>query len=38
MTSEKAKYKAKKEYDKFNKTQKILSDFDKQIKSITKGE
>lgn len=28
--------KALKEYEKFNKTQKILSDFDKEIKNITK--
>ena len=31
------KTKAKKEYDKFNKTQIIESDFDKEIKKLTKG-
>lgn len=29
-----AKNKASKEYDEFNKTQKITSDFDKQVKNI----
>lgn len=29
--------KASKEYDKFNKTQKIVSDFDKQLKKLGKG-
>ena len=31
-----AKEKAGKEYDQFNKTQKIVSDFDKQIKKLKK--
>lgn len=29
-----AKNKASKEYDEFNKTQKITSDFDKQVKKM----
>lgn len=37
ITAQRAKTKAKKEYDKFNKTQKIESDFDKEIKKLTKG-
>jgi hypothetical protein len=37
MSADKAKLKAKKEYDTFNKTQKIVSDFDKEIKKITKS-
>ena len=37
ITAQRAKSKAKKEYDQFNKTQKIVSDFDKQIKKLTKG-
>ena len=35
VSAKKAKTKAKKEYDQFNKTQKIVSDFDKQIKKLT---
>lgn len=34
ITSKSAKEKANSEYDKFNKTQKILSDFDKRIKKL----
>ena len=34
ITSKSAKDKANSEYDKFNKTQKILSDFDKRIKKL----
>ena len=34
ITSKSAKEKANLEYDKFNKTQKILSDFDKRIKKL----
>jgi len=37
ISAKQAKSKAIKEYDKFNKTQKIVSDFDKQIRKITKG-
>ena len=37
ITAQRAKSKAKKEYDQFNKTQKTVSDFDKQIKKLTKG-
>lgn len=37
ITAQRAKSKAKKEYDQFNRTQKIVSDFDKQIKKLTKG-
>jgi hypothetical protein len=37
ITAERAKSKAKKEYDIFNKTQKIESDFDKEIKKLTRG-
>jgi len=37
MSADKAKLKANKEYDTFNKTQKIVSDFDKEIKKITRG-
>ena len=36
MTHKRAIEKAGKEYDKFNKTQKIISDFDKQIKKLKK--
>ena len=36
ISSKQAKEKAKKEYDKFNKTQKIESDFDKMIKKLDK--
>jgi hypothetical protein len=39
MTRKRADQKAGKEYDAFNKTQKIESDFDKAIKSLkNKGE
>ena len=31
-----AKLKAEAEYEEFNKTQKIISDFDKEIKKLTK--
>lgn len=34
ITHERAVNKAAKEYDSFNKTQKINSDFDKQIKAL----
>lgn len=34
ITSKSAKEKANSEYDKFNKTQKIISDFDKRIKKL----
>ncbi|MBW6482493.1 MAG: virulence RhuM family protein [Vicingaceae bacterium] len=34
ISAERAKLKAGKEYDKFNKTQRIVSDFDKAIKKI----
>ena len=34
ITSKPAKEKANSEYDKFNKTQKIISDFDKRIKKL----
>lgn len=37
ISAKQAKSKASKEYDKFNKTQKIESDFDKEIKKLTKG-
>ncbi len=37
ISAKQAKSKAIKEYDKFNKTQKIESDFDKEIKKLTKG-
>jgi len=37
ISSKQATSKARKEYDKFNKTQKIESDFDKEIKKLTKG-
>jgi len=37
ISAKQAKSKAGKEYDKFNKTQKIESDFDKEIKKLTKG-
>ncbi len=36
VSAKKAEQKAFKEYDKFNKTQKIESDFDKAIKSLEK--
>jgi hypothetical protein len=36
MTHKRAIEKAGKEYDRFNKTQKIISDFDKQIKKLKK--
>lgn len=36
MTKERADKKAKAEYDAFNKTQKIISDFDKSIKALEK--
>ena len=34
MTHKRAIKKAGKEYNQFNKTQKIISDFDKQIKKL----
>lgn len=37
ISAKQAKSKASKEYDKFNKIQKIESDFDKEIKKLTKG-
>jgi len=37
ISAKQAKSKASKEYDRFNKTQKIESDFDKEIKKLTKG-
>ena len=36
ISHERAKKHAEAEYDKFNKTQKIISDFDKSIKKLTK--
>ena len=36
ISASKAKEKAYAEYDKFNKTQKIESDFDKAIKALKK--
>ena len=35
ISHERAKRHAEAEYDKFNKTQKIISDFDKSIKKLT---
>ena len=32
-----SKQQAEAEYDEFNKTQRIISDFDKEIKKIAKG-
>ena len=37
ISRQRAVNKAAKEYDKFNKTQKIESDFDKQVKKLTQG-
>ncbi len=37
ISAQRAKTKAKKEYDQFNKTQKIESDFDREIKKLIKG-
>jgi hypothetical protein len=36
ITKQQADQKAEAEYDEFNKTQKIISDFDREIKKITK--
>jgi hypothetical protein len=36
ITKQQADQKAEAEYDEFNKTQKFISDFDKEIKRITK--
>jgi hypothetical protein len=36
ITKQQADQKAETEYDEFNKTQKIISDFDREIKKITK--
>jgi hypothetical protein len=36
VSHKQAEDKAKEEYDTFNKTQKIESDFDKQLKQLTK--
>lgn len=37
ISKKKAEAKAKAEYDEFNKTQKIISDFEKGLKSLSKG-
>jgi len=37
ISKEKAEKKAETEYDEFNKTQKIISDFDKEVKKILKN-
>lgn len=38
ITKKQADLKAKAEYDEFNKTQKIISDFEKRLNSLRKGE
>ena len=37
VSKKQAEAKAKAEYDEFNKTQKIISDFEKEIKALSKG-
>lgn len=37
ISKKQAEAKAKAEYDEFNKTQKIISDFEKELKSLSKG-
>ena len=36
VTKEQADRKAETEYNEFNKTQKIISDFDKEVKKLTR--